>query len=508
MNFSGTDLKEHPDERDFRVRNRHGRLCGILLFHTVIRTLAIGVFLVGCALCSGQDATGTGTNTVVSTNGVAAMPDRVASDLIEPFTNSVLPLIDGKTNYANVTSNGLQALISSNHWSQQMTPAFREQATQVSNSNVAPLPDVDAAKKLKQYQFQLELARKYLRNGQYRWAETNLVSILESQAPEELKHNALLELAVTLQKSGKSLKAIQVYSQFVNRYPKDSSVPEVFLRQGLLYRQIGAYDIALTKFYSVMTAALSLKLDHFEYYQRLVLQAQTEIADTYYLQSEFDEAAKFFERLLRIQSSELNKSLIQFKLIRSLYYADRLDELIARAKDYLSRFPGTMEEPEVRFLLSLALKKKEFNQEAAQQVLKLLSDQSANVLNNPEVWRYWQQKAGNQIANQLYQEGDYMNALNIYVSLSQLSTSPDWKIPVLYQIGLTYEHLDQQPKAIETYDRILDFKNNSSATTNSVPALDTVFEMAEWRKRQLEWFETARKKNSELEINLYDDATN
>ena len=51
--------------------------------------------------------------------------------------------------------------------------------------------------------------------------------------------------------------------------------------------------MALAKFYAVMTGSLKLKFGSLEYYQRLVLQAQTEIADTYYLQGKYLDADGF-----------------------------------------------------------------------------------------------------------------------------------------------------------------------------------------------------------------------
>ena len=49
-----------------------------------------------------------------------------------------------------------------------------------------------------------------------------------------------------------------------------------------------------------------------------MLQAQTEIADTYFLEGNLEESGRFFQLLLRLDSPKLNRAQIQFKLIRSL----------------------------------------------------------------------------------------------------------------------------------------------------------------------------------------------
>ena len=58
---------------------------------------------------------------------------------------------------------------------------------------------------------------------------------------------------------------------------------------------MGVNTLAISKFYSVMSTALKLKLDNIDYYKRLVLQAQTEIADTYYLEGKFDGVGRFLQ---------------------------------------------------------------------------------------------------------------------------------------------------------------------------------------------------------------------
>lgn len=44
---------------------------------------------------------------------------------------------------------------------------------------------------------------------------------------------------------------------------------------------------------------------------------------------------------------------------------------------------------------------------------------------------------GNEIGSELYQEGDYVKALPIYLALTQLDSAPVWQFPVRYQVALT-----------------------------------------------------------------------
>ena len=197
-----------------------------------------------------------------------------------------------------------------------------------------------------------------------------------------------------------------------------------------------------------MTTALSVKNDQLDYYQKLVLDAQEEIAETHYQSGHFAEAADFFSRLLKQNNPELNRAEIQFRLIRSLQASANQTETAAQATDYLSRYTNSPYQPEVRFCLALALKELGRNSESLQQVLALLKEEKVQSKDHPEVWAYWQQRTGNEIANQLYREGDFPKALDIYLSLEQLDHAAAWQLPLRYQIGMTYERLLQPELAM------------------------------------------------------------
>lgn len=139
----------------------------------------------------------------------------------------------------------------------------------------------------------------------------------------------------------------------------------------------------------------------------------------------------------------------------------------------------------MRFHLASALKQLDRNNDALAQVLALLREQNSKAKANPGAWAYWQQRTGNLIANQLFREGDYTRALEIYLGLTRLNHSPAWQLPVFYQIGMTYERLWQPEKAIATYTDII--KREPELATNATPGLKAIVEMARWRIGFVEW---------------------
>jgi tetratricopeptide (TPR) repeat protein len=345
--------------------------------------------------------------------------------------------------------------------------------------------------RLRAFQVQLDLGRRQRLEKSTPLATSTLIGLLEANAPAELKRQALFELALVAQDDKQLLKAQQIFAQYLSRYPDDPSAPEVLLRQGLLYRQMGVTTLAISKFYAVMSTALKLNLGNMDYYKKLVLQAQVEIADTYYLEGEYVEAADFFSRLLKTDAVGLNKPHIQFKLIRSLSCLTNQSETIAKSQVFLELYPDSADVPEVRFLLASALKQAGRNQDSMRQVLLLLQSQQENVQKDPETWVYWQQRAGNEIANQLYKEGDYLDALEIYLSLAEMNKSPAWQLPVWYQTGLVYEQLQQWQKASDTYLRILE-RRKELTDSEITPSLLSLFDMAKWRGDYIAWMEKSK----------------
>jgi tetratricopeptide (TPR) repeat protein len=398
----------------------------------------------------------------------------VQSEAISTFTHTNAPTALSATTNEPVVSPG-------------QTSSFAVPA-----GSTIPANSLTSAELTEHLRSQLELARHYRHIRQPREAEPVLIDLISGAAPEGIKQQALLELAMAAKDAGDSARAQQVYAQYLSRWPNDLLIPEILLRQGQLFREMGLNNLALAKFYAVMTSSLVLKNDKLDYYQRLVLAAQTEIAETHYQLGKYSEAADFFSRLLKQANTQLNRLSAQYRLIRSCSALERNDEVVYQGSDFLARYSEAPEQPEVRFLVALALKRLGRNGESMQQVLSLLQEQKERTKDHPELWSYWQQQAGNEIGNQLYREGDYVRALSVYLSLAQLDPKPAWQLPVGYQIGLTYERLAQPGKALETYQSIL--QRESELGTNVAPGTKALLEMAKFRAGFVQWQAKAETK--------------
>jgi tetratricopeptide (TPR) repeat protein len=358
------------------------------------------------------------------------------------------------------------------------------------NFDTSNVPDADVSPEsdstgTNRFSSDLAMARYYRKSVQPGKAESVLIGLLGGDVPDSIQKVALLQLAEVVCDENDLPRAQSIYSQFLERWPDDPRVPEVYLQQGEIFRRMGLTDLALSKFYSVMASALSLKNDQFAYYQKLVLRTQVEIADTHYLMGQFVDAADFYSRLLQNPDQGLDRPEMKFRLVRSLTIIGRNDEAASQAQDFLSRYPDSDQTPEVRYYLAQALKALGRDDDALQEVLLCLKQQKDKTGNDSAVWTYWQQRVGNEIGNQLYHEGDYVHALEIYVNLAQLDSSATWQVPVDYQMGLTYEKLSQPQKASDIYKEIVARENEVG--TNATPGMQAVFDMAKWRIDFLKW---------------------
>lgn len=363
--------------------------------------------------------------------------------------------------------------------------ATTNEAAVASLADTNQAADYSPPTKLDQFKFTLATARFQASTREFGPAEQNFVKLLARDVPEEIQQTALFELALAVQAQDELPRAQSIFSQYLQRWPMDLRVPEIYLHQGRIFRQMGLNNFALSKFYGVMTMALSLKNDQLPNYQRLVLQAQVEIAETQYLAGKFADAADYYSRLLVQNNPALDRPQIQFRLVRSLTALNRHADAITQAQDFLTRYQDSPEEPEVRYHLAQALKGQGRSGEALRQVMIFLKEQRTKTKSRPDVWAYWQERVGNEIGNQLYTDGDYMKALEVYQLLADLNPSPAWQIPARYQVAMTYEKLLQPVQAQAVYRAITNAVPDLG--TNMTPSLQTVVEMAGWRLRHLEW---------------------
>ncbi len=201
------------------------------------------------------------------------------------------------------------------------------------------------------------------------------------------------------------------------------SIPETHIRLGKVYRSLGAYRMALNKFYDSINATLTLpKSEAFELTERRKgrslerrrdaesNRAMYEIAETFMDSEDYDNAIKFFDRLRRLEDLEdTDRAVVRFKqglahyrrASENLRKQESLNRLspeekmekeldydrtpradFAKVKEtlkgYGTLFPQSPYVPESHYLLALTYEQLNQDEESIAELLLLLKEADFN----------------------------------------------------------------------------------------------------------------------------------
>jgi tetratricopeptide (TPR) repeat protein len=276
-------------------------------------------------------------------------------------------------------------------------------------------------------------------------------------------------------RAGSLTKAEAIYERFIKDRPDDERVPDALLESGRTLREMGAYKLALNRFYNVINSTLKFPSSGFEHYESLAKTAQFEIAETHFEAGEYEDASKYFLKVRLLDLAAEDRARAHFMAAFSQIRAGDSDEGVVTLKSFLHDWPNDVNNPEARYLLATTLRQLHRPDESMAVALDLLRVERRKDQADPGRWAYWQRRTGNQVANELFQNGDIFNALTIYRGLEALSPDPAWRLPVTYQVALCYERLGQLEKAGAAYTEVAKGADAELA------------EMASWRLAHLAW---------------------
>ena len=332
------------------------------------------------------------------------------------------------------------------------------------------------------------LAQKMNERGDRDAAEMAFDEILDSAASPLLKQQALIAFAALLKQTGRDARAASTYEKFLERFPNSELAPNVLVSLGQTLRDMGAFKLALARFYAVLNSTLALSPKNLDEYRNIAQVAKFEIAETYYQQGDYATAEKFFGRIKLLDLPSEERARATFREAYSGYLGIQLEETVPALRAFIARFPADPAVQEARYLLCMSLRRLGRTQEALSETLDLLRVAQATAAADRARWAFWQRKTGNQLANDFYEQGDFHAALAVYKALVDLSSDPAWRWPALYQVGLCYERLRQTDRAGTAYRAIIE---EAAATEKAGPSTGAasadVRRMAEWRLGQLEW---------------------
>ena len=408
---------------------------------------------------------------------------------------------------------------------------------------ITELRDVWDVETIKQNEMDVKLrqAQVAARSKDRKEAEALYIEALNRSLSDRERYWALLQMAANYQKAGDQIKSVRndpayrryfgedsnftgqmgsvvnnlvkaagVYEKFVSLFEKDDLVPFVNFQLGMIYRKLGATELSIERFYHVMNTALQVRQANIPAYRDIVNEAKMEIANTHFLLNNHEKAVEFYGRLDQVDLKPAKRQEALFKHAYSLYQRESYNRARNRLEAFVKDYPGSILTPESYYLLSDIYSIQDKPAEAVNAVTTLLEDPQIQNPSDAGVWKYWQKRTANELANEFYEQNDYMSALRIYQAMWDLDKKPSWRAPVMYQIGLTFSHLEAPQQALDMFDRIVKGEfydedediNNRNDEFNEIAANDRdvqlIQELAQWHAEHLSWNMKAKNRMQRL----------
>ncbi|RKX32274.1 MAG: hypothetical protein DRP71_12280 [Verrucomicrobia bacterium] len=214
-------------------------------------------------------------------------------------------------------------------------------------------------------------------------------------------------------------------------------------------------------------------------------KARFELAEMLAEQGRLVEAAEVYRKIELLDLTPEDRRTIEFRLACVSY---EIREFEASATSFAAMRNEQPDGPyrlESAYYLASSLKALGREREAFEVVVELLRTQISGNPADKAQSDFWKRRTGNELANEFYQQGEYLSALTIYQALARMSDAPEWRWPAIYQIGLCFEHLELPQRALEAYQAMLEGipVQDADRVTTDVSLRD----LARWRLDHVNW---------------------
>jgi len=343
----------------------------------------------------------------------------------------------------------------------------------------------------------LERARYYAGEKSFQLAERAYVELIEGTRNEAELKMALTELAELYFESSQYVKAIEVLNQAFTQFRELGLDARRVYRLGEFYQAAGLYEKAIGVFYEVINAVVISGSSELEAYLPVARMAQFQIARTNYEMGDYGRAFEAFDRIDVLDLSRENREVVLYYEIIAGLKAGELKTGERLLQEFTEAFPESEYSRELTYLWAELAMMQGRTDKATELLVGIIEsfDVSGIRSNREEV--FWKQQAGNRLANRFYAEGEYASALRIYQGMLGLSDSPNWQLPVIYQMALCFEKLGFLDRAAESYTYLVeDFERIGEAQLDRM--LLNLKESVEWRSEVLQWKQAVETTGSSL----------
>jgi len=251
----------------------------------------------------------------------------------------------------------------------------------------------------------------------------------------DFRKASLLQLATHSEQKKAYEEAQKYLSEYLRRYPDDALIPVVLVRQGDLFRKMGAYDLERQKYYDVIKSAPKVKLGgkfDLNYVKRIAFIARYQIADSFYEEAgklprhrardKYASASEMFSRLLGAE--EAVGRVISLNYIRALYNQGNHSGVVKEGTSYLAKFKDgpAADGDEIQYLVLDS--SRHANPESTYDYLMGYRDwfKTPPRHGSSDDALKWRLKAARDLAVELFNKAKYTDSLGFYQSLAELQS--------------------------------------------------------------------------------------
>lgn len=331
----------------------------------------------------------------------------------------------------------------------------------------------------------LRIASIAMEAGDLDTAEKAWFDVAQRANEAETVEQALYGLSKIYKERNEPIKLAYLLENFARRFPRNKNLPMVFMTLAETYYGLGDIERARKKYYGVLNAAVFLSGENLEEYRDLSRRAQQGIANSYFILDEYREALVFYERILRVGRKDEVNAEVNASVVGCYFRLGEYRSAIQRAKTWIEQEGETSVKPETYNLLAESYRRVGEPQEALETTMQMLRLSVSEENVKSAEWAKWREQTGNQIANAFFEKGDFRSALKIYQSLAEMGNSPEWVLPIAYQIGLCFENLDAHTRAVEAYRYVMQNRSKLHGEDGESLGMRFVFESAARRMNNL-----------------------
>ena len=360
------------------------------------------------------------------------------------------------------------------------------------------------------YTGEVEKAEYFLEHEDYASAIKTYLNLLNVADVPTLEHKqALFGLAEAYYRRGSLAQSVSLLDQYLENFPNDDRRAEILFQIGLLYREMRLFPQAVTSFYRVLNSIVVTGESDLPKYLSLARRAQFETARSHFFAEQWDQALSLLDRIELFELSNTDRESVLFYQAHATLRSGDLEKGLNLVQKLIHTYPTSPLVPEMLYTKAQTLAQMQQTEDSVATLMELLEHGGMPTENAGEEWLYWRQQAGNEFANQYFENKDFLAALRVYQGIAVLDERAEWQLPIIYQMGLCFEKLGMFDRAVESLEFVAQGIEQISESENQSPdaALDQLYKRTQWRLDMLNWrsglerdrFPMLANKNSDFE---------